>query len=433
MLHICRHYKPDIVYLYFSGEMIQHEEEDSRNRISLRKLGEKLNHSFDIRVIRRENLTSAQQYDYYYKDFKEEIEKIEADMDSEDELFLNMASGTPAMKSALLILATLCEYRYKPIQVSSPLGKSNIEHDDRDGESWEEIWECNEDNDESAPNRCEEIKCLNLMYLMKLDTIKKFVKKYDYDAALSVADEIRDDMDVEAYSLIKGAKERIMLSQKTLREWERRNGISIFPGNLGDRLEVLEYALYVQVKVKKAEYSDYARAITPLIVRLLGRLAGVVTNKKYNFNDLINRNDVIKQTKSKTIYRDGAVRWDMDALEKSGLKSVLDNEYINDRNETFRGGVVYSDAIARLIKCDCNDDKLISVINDVTEVERRIRNVAAHEIRSITNAWFLDKVGKTAEKTFTDIKYLAQRAKVINDNSDWDLYDKMNDIIVNKI
>ena len=38
----------------------------------------------------------------------------------DDRLLVNMASGTPAMKSALLIMATLAEYRFLPIQVSTP-------------------------------------------------------------------------------------------------------------------------------------------------------------------------------------------------------------------------------------------------------------------------------------------------------------------------
>ena len=42
MLHICRYYKPDVVILYLSHEMILHHEKDNRYVRSIELLGEKL-------------------------------------------------------------------------------------------------------------------------------------------------------------------------------------------------------------------------------------------------------------------------------------------------------------------------------------------------------------------------------------------------------
>lgn len=39
MLHICRIYKPDIVYLYLSKEMCEFQEKDDRYRYCLEQLG----------------------------------------------------------------------------------------------------------------------------------------------------------------------------------------------------------------------------------------------------------------------------------------------------------------------------------------------------------------------------------------------------------
>lgn len=41
MLHICRIYKPDIVYLYLSKEMCEFQEKDDRYRYCLEQLGKK--------------------------------------------------------------------------------------------------------------------------------------------------------------------------------------------------------------------------------------------------------------------------------------------------------------------------------------------------------------------------------------------------------
>ncbi len=41
LLHICRVYQPDIVYLYLSKEMCEAQEKDDRYRFCLRKLQER--------------------------------------------------------------------------------------------------------------------------------------------------------------------------------------------------------------------------------------------------------------------------------------------------------------------------------------------------------------------------------------------------------
>ncbi len=50
MLHICRHYKPDVVYLYLSHEMLEYHKKDNRYVGSIAWLGKYLNHSFDVRA-----------------------------------------------------------------------------------------------------------------------------------------------------------------------------------------------------------------------------------------------------------------------------------------------------------------------------------------------------------------------------------------------
>lgn len=70
MIHICRVYKPDIVYLYLSKEMVYRHREDDRYRYCINKLGEHINHNFEIRLIERESLVEVQDYDYYYEDFR---------------------------------------------------------------------------------------------------------------------------------------------------------------------------------------------------------------------------------------------------------------------------------------------------------------------------------------------------------------------------
>ena len=131
MLHICRVYKPDIVIMYMSKEMLDYQEKDDRYRYCLDQLIKLQKRKMEYRIIERRNLTKVHEFDYYYQDFRMIIEKIHENMDDSDTLLLNVSSGTPAMKSGLLVVQTLGEFPAKPIQVATPEEKIN-EHSHKD-------------------------------------------------------------------------------------------------------------------------------------------------------------------------------------------------------------------------------------------------------------------------------------------------------------
>ena len=270
MLHICRYYEPDVVYLYLSKEMAENHKKDNRYVETLNLLGDFLNHKFEVHIIENPDMVEVQQYDVFYDEFRKIISEIEEQKEKEDQLLVNMASGTPGMKSALLIMATLAEYRFLPIQVSTPQKKSNLEHEERDEYDVKANWELNEDNEESAENRCQEVKCLNLMRLLKIDMIKKHLLAYDYHAALAVGKEIKEDLSPVAWKWLQSADARAVL------DWERMN--RVLPENNGiisavrqeNKKKILfEYLLALDLKVKRGEYADFIRGITPLGVDLL--------------------------------------------------------------------------------------------------------------------------------------------------------------------
>ena len=261
MLHICRYYKPDVVYLYLSKEMAENHKKDNRYVETLNLLGDFLDHKFEVHIIENPDMVDVQQYDVFYDEFRKIISEIEEQKEKEDQLLVNMASGTPGMKSALLIMATLAEYRFLPIQVSTPQKKSNLEHEERDEYDVKANWELNEDNEEGAENRCQEVKCLNLMRLLKIDMIKKHLLSYDYHAALAVGKEIKDELNPVAWKWVQSADARAVL------DWERMN--RALPENNGiisavrqeNKKKILfEYLLALDLKVKRGEYAEIGRA-----------------------------------------------------------------------------------------------------------------------------------------------------------------------------
>lgn len=376
MLHICRHYQPDIVYLYLSYEMLSYHKKDNRYIDAIERLGKSIDHHFDIVLIEREKLINVQQYDVFYQDFRSEIKKIESVMLPDDELLVNMASGTPAMKSALLVMATLAEYRFKPIQVSTPQGKMNAKQDDRENYDAELIWEMNEDNDSDAQNRCEEIKCLNLIKMLKIEAIKKHISAYDYAAALSVANEIKQDISENALCLIQIADARAKLNLRKISTLMKNIQYDIYPIKEGDKQKIFEYVLGLQIKFKRQEFADFIRGITPLVMDLL--------------ENILKKECKISISDGCSINKDGIRKWDREKLEKLGLMQLLNNEYNGD----FRLGPVYSGHIAKIIQNKCSDSVLVAKVNEIAFIEGKVRNPAAHEIISVTDEWIRQETGK---------------------------------------
>ena len=182
LIHICRHYQPDIVYMYMSQLILNYEKEDGRYEYCLRELYKSLGKELKLVKIERPSLEEVQEFDYFYGDFKAEINKVEAELDAGDELLLNTSSGTPAMKSAIVVLATLGDVNGQMIQVTTPEKTINTHvHENYDVQT---LWDLNPDNKPDHVNRCKPITCPSIVRYKNEEMIKKLISSYDYNAAL---------------------------------------------------------------------------------------------------------------------------------------------------------------------------------------------------------------------------------------------------------
>ena len=415
MLHICRYYEPDVVYLYLSKEMAENHKKDNRYVETLNLLGDFLNHKFEVHIIENPDMVEVQQYDVFNDEFRKIISEIEEQKEKEDQLLVNMASGTPGMKSALLIMATLAEYRFLPIQVSTPQKKSNLEHEERDEYDVKANWELNEDNEESAENRCQEVKCLNLMRLLKIDMIKKHLLSYDYHAALAVGKEIKDELNPVAWKWLQSADARAVL------DWERMN--RVLPENNGiisavrqeNKKKILfEYLLALDLKVKRGEYADFIRGITPLGVDLLEMVL-----EQYCQIDI--RQYYMKNAKN-------GRKWSRGRMEGTEVQEIM-----NARYSSFNYKDVYSRHLQLVIEKKCKDDLLKQRTEELVQIEYNVRNIAAHNIVSATPEWVKEQAGRSVEDILWLLKYICEQVKINTRKENWDSYDYMNKRIIEEL
>ncbi len=417
MLHICRNYLPDRVVLYLSGEMYQHHVQDNRYVYCLEELGKKMPHPFEIEVIVRDELTEVQDYEYFYTEFTKCINDIVVQMDEGDELLLNVSSGTPAMKNALIILATLAEFSFQPIQVSTPLKRSNYMDENTKKYEVQEQWEFDEDNEpqEGDTSRCEEIKSLNLVKLLKVNLLEKHLQAYDYTAALEIARDLKNHISVKATAMIEQGNERNQLNTKRVNELAKKIDYQPMPVKNQENCDLLEYVLLLQMKVRRKEYADFIRAITPVVFELFYRVL-----KRQCHIDI---KDYCDEKKS-------GLRWNLEKIKQTEVGDILQKEYAATG---FRGGPVYSSQLKPLILHYSGSEKVNTLVTDLRHAEEKARNKAAHTIVSITNEKIVKWTDYTAEELLVKIQQLTLFVVPGQDGSIWDSYDRMNEAIMKEI
>lgn len=91
---------------------------------------------------------------------------------------------------------------------------------------------------------------------------------------------------------------------------------------------------------------------------------------------------------------------------------------------------MYSTHVGTLIRAKSTSEVLKKKIEEITEIEGKLRNVAAHKIVSVTEQWFVEETGKGAKQIYELLKYLIKEAGVNAKKEDWQSYGKMNEEIV---
>ena len=416
LLHICRFYKPDRVILYMSAEVLKLQEEDDRYRYCLKRLLELQKREMDIESIERPELTEVQEFDYFYDDFRNVLKNIYNGMNEDDELLLNVSSGTPAMKSTLMILGTFGEIPCRLIQVATPVRKMN-EHQHRDYDV-QTLWELNEDNSENTENRCSEIHCPSLLMLKQEEMIKQHIAVYDYHAALTVAVAMPPVYTRSYINLVRAADFRQQLLLSDADKICNAFGINMFPVKDSNKRKYFEYALMLQNKLLRKEYADFIRGISPLLADLF---------------ELILKNYCGLDINKFTSIRNGIRKWDRTKLASSDSNVVLIMNILTQNFSKFNYDPVYSSHLKVIIDNMTNDLTLRQLADDLRDVEATVRNLAAHEIVSITADSIRTLTGQTPDQIMKKIKTAFTYAGMNIKSEYWYSYDEMNRQIIDSM
>ncbi|MBP3584853.1 MAG: hypothetical protein J6J59_04090, partial [Peptococcaceae bacterium] len=415
MLHICRKYKPEKVYLYISQEMLKFHYQDNRYCQCLEWLQEKEGFACEIYIIERPDLVDVQIFDTFYDDFETEVLKIQED-NPEATILFNVSSGTPAMKSALQFLAASSENEYIPVQVSTPQKGANREKYEFEDYPVDINWEMNEDNIEPFIDRCIESPTRTLNKRIKLEVIRKHIEAYDYQAAWRVAQTISDLLPEETLALLEGAAKRFNLVCNEAEIAFRKAGVNILPAISSDKRFVVEYLLWLQIKQKRGDLVDFLRGVTPVIVHLFALT--LKEKAKIDFYDYCEKNKkgvwyprIAKfESKNKELYEH--------------LQNNLPNGGISEK--TPLNSTILHEALNLQIK----DMPLLEKAKELRKLETDARNIVAHEIVPVTDDWLQQGVGMSSYQIMKLLKEFTQQGCTGIKADVWNSYDEMNKVII---
>ena len=367
LLHICRHYQPDKVYLLISMEMGMFQAQDQRYTYCIEQLGLMLDHKFEVVLINEDDLERPDSFDIVYPIIKRDLLRIKSEINKEDKLIVNIASGTPAMKYCLQFLSALDGYDFTPISVTTPQRSLNPHKEDHYSYNVEEEWNNNKDNNPEHRNRTYETKSVPMLSVFYKHTIIKFIEEYNYSAALTFAETLSKESTVFSDDFLKildaadtRLKFDILQAQTKLREC----GFNLpYPNT---NRQIFEYYLNLKIKLHKQEYADFIRATTALITELL-ELS--LAHCGININDYITTN------------RDNVSFWDEDKLQNTEIESILLSQF-----PKFNYGIV-SDSHLRKLANEflSREQRNSSLYKDIVVLgffEETVRNPTTHEMVS---------------------------------------------------
>jgi hypothetical protein len=119
----------------------------------------------------------------------------------------------------------------------------------------------------------------------------------------------------------------------------------------------------------------------------------------------------------------------MKKLENTEVGRILNDLYKGE----FREKNIYSHHLKGLIERYSNDAYLLQLVKDIRLVEANIRNLAAHEIVSITDVTIKELTGFIPEKIMKMIQELFRYTGISIKEEYWDSYDNMNRMILERI
>ena len=433
IIHICRYYKPDKIYLILTKEMEERNEEPYN--IYKRAIKENLkNYNPEIICIKT-GIKDAHHFDIYFNWIYETFEIIKKD-EKDTEIYLNMTSGTSQMTTNLLMYyIDSLDLNLIPIQVETYKKQSNQseennktvdKHYDVEAEAI-----CNLDNEEKTRTyRIVEPDLKKYSRILTKNQIEKLLEQYKYEAISELLKRNIFDKNLELNTLVNFAIERTNLKgldcNKKLNSLNNKdyNKLYYFTKDknitrIPDWYQIVDFFSLANIKQKTEDISSYTLMLEPIVVKIYLSILKDLMGK--NLDELFRKDSHGYKVELKRLEED----------LKEMIKKDLKREYLKD--DTNISTSVLASTIKYYLKKENNIEvNYFTSLAETLAKMKTVRNTLAHELRSISREDFNKESETTVEqinskileffnKFYTPLGYKREMV---------DIYDNINKEIV---
>lgn len=178
LLHIARNYRPDKIVLVYSQEMLV--KQDLINKVLLSIEGYNPIIEIDSTILNNDEVFL---FDKMYEVMGMIIQKYTND---DDEIILNLSSGTPQIISALFALNRINDYNTQAIQVATPKKGANREYKPLTDSEIDALIVENQDNSVDFVDRCIKDKSEKFTQALVKRHLRSLIASFDYQAAEAI-------------------------------------------------------------------------------------------------------------------------------------------------------------------------------------------------------------------------------------------------------
>lgn len=402
MLHIIRHYKPEVVYLYITKELNYN---DNRYEKAIKKFHPNCKVE---KILSKVPENKVHSYDAFINDFKKTIDEINNNY-KDYEILLNIASGTPQMKSDLILEYITRNIKLIPVQVSTPIGASNFNSEAKNEKIINKKIDIEKELDkidiekENKNNRCQEPGILSFKRAKIQSQIESLIKNYEYSSAYQLF--IKDRKDIS--QLFNDDLKKI-LHHTYLRvnlKYDKANKIINFQNNkdlTNVENELLEYYYVMKLKYKKGELSDFILRMSPFVTDLLFY---------YLKNNIVELEEIF-------------IDYNGNKKISTGIRKILKTTLY--KHPQFINLAILKEIKDYYIKTtNIIDSYTSSLFDELREVEEKVRNKVAHRIININSKFIKQQVGLSSEKILRKNEELIKKV-IPKIDTNYFLYDDIN-------
>lgn len=397
LMQILRFYRPDVVYLFLSKEIMEQDQKDQRIGKTFQYIRENWG-GYSPCVIRYETeIEDPSDMDILINPMKRLFQRM-VDENPGAEVLVNLSSGTPQMQVILSQMALDSRYLSKGIQVKSPeRSSSSAARTNANGYLVDEELRGNKDEKPNVPNRCVEPKMLAIHREAVRNQLGGLLSQRNYAAIAQMGDDLpapipqlARHLDYRSQFLLDRAEQEA----SSLPELRLEANQGVYPG---DVYEMIEYFAILKSLVYLKRYTDFVLRLNPFLIRLqLMLLEEQLQLRGLCVQDLI---------------------WEVDGCRKIGPAQI--KKYMPELLaflETKLGRKLQEKEISIgmmniMLRYFRKVEKtVLRLLRDCERVNRKLRNSAAHNLFTVTNAHIRDTCGSDAEKLIQELEQVLQRS-----------------------